>query len=524
MAKIPDQIDKYKIEELVATGGMGAVFKGIHPTLKRPVILKKLTLRGNATITERFKREARILMDFRNDNIVDVQDHFVQGRSHYIVMEYVDGQSLKDLLDEQRYLDSCTAAYILLYTAKALKYAHSKGVVHRDIKPGNILISRTGEIKLADFGIASSTAGDFEDDTLTTEGMTLGTPAYMAPEQFENSRTVDYRADLYSLGVMMYETLTGLKPFPGSFSPETVRRIQKGKYKPPGRINPSIAKPLRRIINSLIKPRPRSRCRDIDKVIKRLEAWLARYSMDDVRARLCAMIEEQAPPPVSRKRGTSRKLYITAGIILLAAAAVVFSICRISGLHRLLFYPSRYGRLEFTIENPAGGAGFIPQTTMFIDDGKDIPRVDSAVRYLRRKSEYRSLPVILEAGRYRAKTIIGNEIIWSSFELSPAADSNEMRSITIDAFETEAAPISIDWSINNSVTGADIRSEARVEVYNEGSYVPVDTTEIYSGAVYSFRITADGYREQEWVLRINNDQKVLRFQAELIPQNGEEQK
>jgi serine/threonine protein kinase len=183
MAKIPDKIDKYPIEALVATGGMGAVYRGVHPTLERSVIIKKLTLRGDKSLAERFRREARILMDFRHDHIVDVFDHFTQGRSNYIVMEYVDGLSVKELLEHERYLDGAVAARILLYTARALAYAHRKGVIHRDIKPANILLSRDGDVKLADFGIASNP--DAGDDTLTADGATLGTPAYMAPEQFE---------------------------------------------------------------------------------------------------------------------------------------------------------------------------------------------------------------------------------------------------------------------------------------------------------------------------------------------------
>ena len=148
MAKQPDKIDKYNEVSLIARGGMGAVYKAVHPTLNRPVILKKLTLRGQSSFAERFKREARILMDFRHDDIVTVFDHFKQGSSYYIVMEYVEGSSLEELLREHRYLDSLVCAYIVFHSARALAYAHDRGVIHRDIKPANILISREGAIKL----------------------------------------------------------------------------------------------------------------------------------------------------------------------------------------------------------------------------------------------------------------------------------------------------------------------------------------------------------------------------------------
>lgn len=232
MAKIPESIDKYKVEALIAQGGMGAVYKALHPTLKRPVIIKKLTLRGSADIAERFKREARILMDFRHEGVVDMYDHFKLGQSYYIVLEYVDGGSLEEVVKKHRYLENGVAAYILYHAAVALHYAHEKKVVHRDIKPANLLLSRAGEVKLVDFGIAVSDTDS--DEGLTREGMTLGTPSYMAPEQFQNTKNVDRRADIYSLGVLAYEMLTGKKPFPGGFSPELIANIQKGRYPSPG--------------------------------------------------------------------------------------------------------------------------------------------------------------------------------------------------------------------------------------------------------------------------------------------------
>ncbi|HNQ96877.1 MAG TPA: serine/threonine-protein kinase, partial [Treponemataceae bacterium] len=217
MADVPEFIGKYKIVSLVARGGMGAVYKAVHPTLKRYVILKKLTIRGNAVITERFKREARILLDFNDPHIVHLFDYFKEGQAHYIVLEYVDGVSLDVLLKKRGSLSGTFALFILRDVCKALKYAHDNGVIHRDIKPGNILISKTGDIKLADFGIAS-TENSEADDGLTREGTTLGTVAYMPPEQFSSTKTVDKRADIYAVGVMLYEMVTGVKPFPGSFS------------------------------------------------------------------------------------------------------------------------------------------------------------------------------------------------------------------------------------------------------------------------------------------------------------------
>lgn len=171
MPRIPDSIGKYKVETLIAKGGMGAVYKAIHPTLNRPVIIKKLDLRGRKDITERFKREARILMDFRHDGIVNMYDHFKIGKSYYIVLEFIDGKALDKVIREQRYLDNATAAYILYQTALALSYAHSKKAIHRDIKPANLLLSKKGEVKLVDFGIAVS--DEDSEKGLTIEGLNI---------------------------------------------------------------------------------------------------------------------------------------------------------------------------------------------------------------------------------------------------------------------------------------------------------------------------------------------------------------
>ena len=300
MVRIPDSIDKYRLESLIARGGMGKVYKGIHPTLHRPVILKQLTLQGNPAMIERFRREARILMDFRSDHIVDVYDHFKKGSNHYIVMEYIDGVSVQSLLARERYFDNAVCAFIALRIAKALAYAHGKNVIHRDIKPDNVLISKKGDVKLADFGIATSR----EDAglNLTSEGMTLGTPSYMAPEQFEDSRTVDGRADLYSLGVMLYEMLTGRKPYPGRFSPELVRAIQEGKYRKPRRTNPAVTPELQHVVVMLMKPNPRRRCADTCEIIFRLQNFLSRYDEKEVLERLVAIVAGIEPAPLRPKR------------------------------------------------------------------------------------------------------------------------------------------------------------------------------------------------------------------------------
>ena len=226
--EIPQFIGKYKIHSLIATGGMGAVYKAIHPDLKRPVIIKKLAIKRNSMVLERFKREAKILLDLNNPHIVHMFDYFKEGTSHYLVLEFVDGMSLDKLIEKKKNFSEQLALLITLDIAQALKYAHERGIIHRDVKPGNILLSKHGEVKLADFGIAASeqdrsseALNEIDKDKtieksgidLTMAGSSLGTPSYMSPEQFTDSSRVDKRTDIYSLGVMLYELLTGEKPF-----------------------------------------------------------------------------------------------------------------------------------------------------------------------------------------------------------------------------------------------------------------------------------------------------------------------
>ena len=239
-----ETIGKYKNCTKIATGGMGAVYLATHPELKRKVVIKKLILKsGGAAIRERFKREARILSELSSPYVVRMFDYFTEGRANYIVLEFVDGMSLDKLIEKQVSLPPELALLIFLDACLGLKNAHSKDIVHRDIKPGNILISKRAEVKLADFGIASDEKDEFEEPKKTADsdktvvstknsfitqaGSTLGTPAYMSPEQLMDSSSVDVRADIYSMGVMLYEMVTGSKPYAGDMAPETISKIKK---------------------------------------------------------------------------------------------------------------------------------------------------------------------------------------------------------------------------------------------------------------------------------------------------------
>ena len=198
----------------LARGGMASVFLARDLQLNRLVAVKMLhpQFAADESFAERFRREAKAAASLSHHNIVAIYDWGLQGDNYFIVMEYVEGQSLMELLAARGPMNVDGALGVGIGVATALAFAHRNGIVHRDIKPGNVLVSSQGRIKVADFGIATVTGGGHS--SLTQAGMVLGTAAYISPEQARGAQ-VDARSDLYSLGVVLYETLTGHPPFKG---------------------------------------------------------------------------------------------------------------------------------------------------------------------------------------------------------------------------------------------------------------------------------------------------------------------
>ena len=210
---------QFEILELVGAGGMGAVFKARQPKLDRFVALKLLSrpLAGDGTFAERFHREARVLARLNHPGIVSVYDYGEAGGFFYLLMEFVDGVNLRQAMQAGRFTPAQALA-LVPRICEALQFAHDEGILHRDIKPENILLDTRGRVKIADFGIAKLIGDKAKDATLTGSGLAVGTPHYMAPEQLEHPQDVDQRADIYSLGVVFYEMLTGELPI-GRFAP-----------------------------------------------------------------------------------------------------------------------------------------------------------------------------------------------------------------------------------------------------------------------------------------------------------------
>ncbi|MBX3746662.1 MAG: serine/threonine protein kinase [Verrucomicrobiae bacterium] len=219
MEQVSAAFPQWEMVECIGAGGMGAVFKARQPKLDRWVALKLLpeALAEDPEFTERFEREARTLARLGHPGIVTVHDFGKAGGFHYLVMEYVDGVNLRQAMRTGRFTPA-QALGMVPRICEALQYAHDAGVTHRDIKPENILLDARGRVKIADFGIAKLLGEPDVEGTLTATGSALGTPQYMAPEQIEHPSEVDHRADIYSLGVVFYELLTGELPL-GRFAP-----------------------------------------------------------------------------------------------------------------------------------------------------------------------------------------------------------------------------------------------------------------------------------------------------------------
>jgi predicted Ser/Thr protein kinase len=207
-----------EVQDVLGRGGMGVVYRARQMELGRAVALKVLspTLAADAEFAERFQREARAMASLSHPNIVHVYDFGREGDIYFLAMEYVDGVSLRSLMGEGR-LETAKALAIVPQICEALEYAHAQGVVHRDIKPENVLVDKAGRVKIADFGLAK-VLGARAMPTLTRTDVAMGTPQYMAPEQYASMKDVDHRADIYSLGVVFYEMLTGELPA-GAFEP-----------------------------------------------------------------------------------------------------------------------------------------------------------------------------------------------------------------------------------------------------------------------------------------------------------------
>jgi serine/threonine-protein kinase len=264
-------IGDYKLTKLLGKGGMGSVYKAHQISLDREVALKVLSkdLASHPAFVQRFKREAQMMAKLDHPNILRCYDVRQELGHHFLAMEFVEGGSVEQWLKKFGKFTVGDALHIILAVARGLEHAHEQGLVHRDIKPDNILLTKKGVIKVADLGLAK--ARD-EDLGLTKTGTGAGTPLYMAPEQARDAKHVDSRCDIYALGAMLYVFLAGRPPFEGTTLVELVEAKEKAKYKPIRSFNTEAPERIDLIVDKMLAKDPKHRYASCTEVIEELEA------------------------------------------------------------------------------------------------------------------------------------------------------------------------------------------------------------------------------------------------------------
>jgi eukaryotic-like serine/threonine-protein kinase len=296
-AKTPQSIPgRYTLLEEVGQGGMAVVYRAQDETLKREVAVKVLHhhLSAEPESKARLEREAQAVAKLRHENILEIFDYSgSEAESAYIVTEFIDGVTLKQLLATRALGFPEVAALIVAEVGGALAHAHAFGIIHRDIKPENVMIRKDGLLKLMDFGIAQVV--DLQRMTVT--GQLLGSPAYMAPELIEG-KPLDFRTDVFSLGIMLYQLATGSLPFSGKNPHEVLRRIVEGKFPDPRSLNRRVSDALARVMARALARRPDDRYAEVGRMVEDLRELLAEAGLGEggpgTRAELAAFFADPA--------------------------------------------------------------------------------------------------------------------------------------------------------------------------------------------------------------------------------------
>jgi eukaryotic-like serine/threonine-protein kinase len=341
--------DRYELEELVGTGGMSSVYRAHDRLLDRKVALKILheQYTEDEDYVERFRREARAVAALSHPNIVTVIDRGEHGGRQFIVFEYVPGENLKRLIERRGPAPVTTALELGMQIARGLSFAHQQGLVHRDVKPQNVLLNGDGQAKVTDFGIARSL--DVQHG-MTQTGTVLGTSDYIAPEQAQGQR-VDEQTDVYSLGVVLYELLTNEVPFPGeNFVAVAMRHINE----PPPSIRDKrsdVSPRLEAAVQRAMAKRSDDRFESMAAFCRELEANLAEAQGTVVMA---------PPPQASRRRARTRTATARRGMSPWPLVAVLLALIAIGAVIAYLVTQSSNGNPSSSSTPSTSGGGGVP--------------------------------------------------------------------------------------------------------------------------------------------------------------------
>jgi serine/threonine protein kinase len=261
----------YIVTDFIGQGGMGQVFKGVHQLMGRECAIKVLPLtKATPDAITNFTREIRTQAQLDHPNLVRAEFAGCEGNTHYLVVEYVPGVDLRKLVRTQGPLSQQQAASVILQAARGLDYAHKRGLVHRDVKPGNILVTSQGIAKVSDLGLAGFMY-DAENDPRA--GKIVGTADYLAPEQIRSPSEVSHLVDLYSLGCTLYYSVCGKVPFPGGTARDKARRHCEDTPWHPRRFNAELNEEFVEVIADMMEKDPRARVQSAAEIVARLEQW-----------------------------------------------------------------------------------------------------------------------------------------------------------------------------------------------------------------------------------------------------------
>ena len=295
-------LSRYRILDEVGRGGMAVVYRGMDEALGREVAVKVLHihLSDDTESRARLRREAQAVAKLRHDNILEIFDFAGEGeKESFIVTEFIRGQTLTAFLAKHRIPVPEMAALVAAEVAGALAHAHRYGVIHRDVKPENVMIRDDGRVKLTDFGIAQIV----DKERLTATGQLIGSPAYLAPELVEGGR-VDFRTDVFAVGIVLYRMMTGQLPFNGRNPHEVMKKIVEGRFMPPDQLNPLVGTQLARIVGRALAQKPADRYPGMTELAQDLAAaWKA--GTTTIAPPTCSIAAMMAMSPVTWLPGTA---------------------------------------------------------------------------------------------------------------------------------------------------------------------------------------------------------------------------
>ncbi|MCA9122112.1 MAG: Hsp70 family protein [Planctomycetaceae bacterium] len=307
-------LGKYVIQDKIGEGGMGEVFVAEHRRMKRPVVVKVLpeTAMSSAGSVERFQREVEAAAQLSHPNIVTAFDADEENGVHFLVMEHVEGESLGELATRQGPLAMDLALSCALQAAIGLEYAHATGIIHRDIKPNNLLIDKTGAVKILDMGLArfedERSTLPMGDDGLTKQNHIIGTVEYMSPEQVDDSANVDRRSDIYSLGCTLYRLLTGTPPFQGETLVKTLLAHRTDPIPSIRAARPDAPEWLEEVFRRMLAKRPEDRYQSMSELISDLETHLESMGVVVPRSQLSQMPKVASKEPDTKTLDTPQTL------------------------------------------------------------------------------------------------------------------------------------------------------------------------------------------------------------------------